>query len=65
MLVEDPDGGETLYFDRCHQILEAYSYDAVPATLAAMLEAQKAGYFLAGYAAHELGYVLESRLEPA
>lgn len=62
VLLEDRQGGGTLCFARCHQILEAHSYDAVPETLAAMLEAQKAGYFLAGYAAYELGYMFEPRL---
>lgn len=64
VLLEDRHAGETLCFDRCHQVLEAHSYDAVPATLAAMLEAQNAGYFLAGYAAYELGYMFEPRLAP-
>ncbi|CAH1689864.1 Para-aminobenzoate synthase, aminase component [Hyphomicrobiales bacterium] len=64
VLLEDRHGGETLCFARCHQVLEAHSYDAVPATLAAMLEAQSAGYFLAGYAAYELGYMFEPRLAP-
>jgi para-aminobenzoate synthetase component 1 len=64
VLLEDRHRGETLCFDRCHRVLEAHSYDAVPATLAAMLEAQSAGYFLAGYAAYELGYMFEPRLAP-
>lgn len=64
VLLEDRHGGETLCFDRCHQVIEAHSYDAVPGTLAAMLEAQSAGNFLAGYAAYELGYLFEPRLAP-
>lgn len=64
VLLEDRHEGETLCFDRCHQVLEAHSYDAVPATLAAMLEAQRTGYFLAGCAAYELGYLFEPRLAP-
>lgn len=64
VLLEDRHGGEALCFDRCHQIIEAHSYDAVSATLAAMLAAQNAGYFLAGYAAYELGYMFEPRLWP-
>ncbi|WP_248313113.1 aminodeoxychorismate synthase component I [Bosea sp. F3-2] len=64
MLLEDRQAHETLCFAHCHQIIEARSYDAVPATLAAMLDAQRAGYFLAGYAAYELGYMFEPRLAP-
>jgi len=62
VLFEDRRAQETLCFARCHQMLEARSYEAVPATLAAMLDAQRAGYFLAGYAAYELGYMFEPRL---
>lgn len=62
VLIEDRRTRETLCFTRCQQILEARSYGEVPATLAAMLDAQRAGYFLAGYAAYELGYMFEPRL---
>lgn len=62
VLIEDRRRRETLYFAGCHRILEARSYDEVPAILAAMLEAQRAGHFLAGYAAYELGYIFEPRL---
>jgi len=62
VLIEDRRRGETLCFGGCHQLLEGRSYDEVPAILAAMLDAQRAGYFLAGYAAYELGYMFEPRL---
>lgn len=62
VLLENRRAQETQCFAHCHQILEARSFEAVPATLAAMLDAQKAGYFLAGYAAYELGYMFEPRL---
>lgn len=64
VLLEDRGTGETLCFEHCHQILEARSYDEVAGTLAAMLQAQSAGYFVAGYAAYELGYMFEPRLAP-
>lgn len=64
VLIEDRRSRETLCFTRCHRILEAHSYGEVPAILAAMLDAQRAGYFLAGYAVYELGYMFEPRLAP-
>lgn len=62
VLLEDRRAGETLCFEHCHRILEARSYDDVPATLAAMLQAQQAGSFVVGYAAYELGHIFEPRL---
>lgn len=62
VLIEDRRSGETLFFAKCHRVLEARSYDEVPATFAAIHEAQSAGYFVAGYAAFELGYMFEPRL---
>ena len=62
ILIEDGRSGETLSFTRCHCVLEARTFDDVPAVLAAMLDAQSAGYHLAGYAAYELGYIFEPRL---
>lgn len=62
VLLEERRSGETLFFAKCHRVLEARSYDDVPATLAAMHEARSAGYFVAGYAAYELGYMFEPRL---
>lgn len=62
VLIEDGQSGETLSFTRCHRVLEARTFGDVPAVLTAMLDAQKDGYHLAGYAAYELGYFFEPRL---
>lgn len=62
VLIEDGRSGDTLSFTRCHRVLEARTFADVPAVLAAMLDAQNAGYHLAGYAAYELGYIFEPRL---
>ncbi|WP_424939332.1 aminodeoxychorismate synthase component I [Aliiroseovarius sp. S253] len=58
-----PDGMAGLFSAPLDQIV-AWSLDDVPGALDRLDQAQKSGAWLAGFASYELGYALESRLEP-
>ena len=54
--------GASAWFAAPRQLIRADSHADVPSALDAMDAARAAGYWLAGYASYELGYVLEPRL---
>lgn len=58
-----PDEGGGL-FARPSAVIRASDADEVPQALAAMQAAQDAGYWLAGMASYELGYVVSPKLRP-
>lgn len=60
---QGPDGGTQAFVDPSDMIV-AWTAADVPAALAAMDQARKAGKWLAGVASYELGYVLEPKLTP-
>ncbi len=55
------DGGTAFHAPR--QLIRADAPDEVPAALAQMEAAQADGFWLAGYAGYELGYVFSSKLQ--
>ena len=56
-----PDGVPAL-FDGAAQVIVAQTAKGVPGALARLDAARAQGAWIAGYAAYELGYVLEPRL---
>ena len=54
--------GQAAWFDAPLGLIRADSPSEVPAVLDAMDAARAAGYWLAGFASYELGYVLEPKL---
>ena len=63
-LIEDGRIGRSLSFHDPIEIITAREAADVPAAFAAMQHAQRGGFWLAGYAAYELGYALEPKLLP-
>ena len=63
-LIEDGRSGRSLSFHTPVDIITAREAADVPAAFAAMQQAQSRGFWLAGYAAYELGYTLEPKLLP-
>ena len=57
-----PSGGPA-WFSAARQVIRADTPAAVPGALDAIDAARQAGYWLAGYASYELGYVLEPKLQ--
>lgn len=55
--------GVAVWFSGPQRLIRAETPAQVPAALDAMDAARAAGYWLAGYASYELGYVLEPRLQ--
>ncbi|ANP38239.1 aminodeoxychorismate synthase [Phaeobacter gallaeciensis] len=58
---QGPTGAGTC-FDQPLRVIRADEADQVPAALAALDAARRAGHWLAGYATYELGYALEPKL---
>ncbi|WP_114964320.1 aminodeoxychorismate synthase component I [Alkalilacustris brevis] len=59
-----PQQGRPALFDAPLARIAATTPEGVPDALAALAVAQAQGFWLAGYAAYELGYALEPRLAP-
>ena len=62
ILVENGPAGSAAVFDAPSALIRADSASEVPAALAALDRARNGGLWCAGFAAYELGYVLEPRL---
>ena len=62
ILLEQGPGGLPALFAQPQSLIVAWQSEEVDAAFAAMAAAQKAGFWLAGYASYELGYALEPRL---
>jgi para-aminobenzoate synthetase component I len=63
-IIEDQRARRVLAFHAPRRCVVADGPADVPEAFAAMEEARRGGFWLAGYAAYELGYVLEPRLRP-
>ena len=63
-IIEDGRGGRILPFHAPSCLIVAHEAGEVAGAFAAIDEARRAGLWVAGYAAYELGYMLEPRLRP-
>lgn len=63
ILLEQGPGGLPALFAQPQSLIVAWHPEEVQPAFAAMAAAQKAGFWLAGYASYELGYALEPRLQ--
>ncbi len=63
-LIEDREAGGGLLFAAPRQIVAAYRAEEVLSAFAALQQATDEGFYVAGFAAYECGYVFEPRLAP-
>lgn len=62
VLLDDQLAGTLRRYDRPHDIITVYHAEDLSAALAKLQDYHTQGFYLAGYAAYELGYLLEPKL---
>jgi para-aminobenzoate synthetase/4-amino-4-deoxychorismate lyase len=62
MILDDAPAGRLWAFGKPLRVIQADDPRSVPSAVAALSQARRDGYFVAGYFSYELGYLLESKL---